>query len=371
MLNFGSAKGSMLEFKGQSVVTPWDRLKKHIFESYPVYSGPRIDGFDNLLLKGLEYQKESEMVWIIDENAIEIEKATLREEFPWHYRPNGDGLNFIHEFPRSGKRTGRSYSWGDIKLVPTGGYAHGYLKNKIIGTNHDADFDIFMISFHEAEADRNFAKLKERFSDAQHVKNVEGIGEAHKECAKRSKTDMVYIVDADADVLGSFKFDYIPPLAKRSNTTYVWSARNPINGLEYGYGGIKLFPKQQLLEMGHNLPDFSTGVAFYQPVSDVSNVTNFNKDPYRTWRSAFRECVKLASKVNPNQVDKETIERLEAWTTIDNGARFGRYCIKGALEGKTYGEENKDNVEALNKINDFEWLREQFVESMKKRISAD
>ena len=72
--------------------------------------------------------------------------------------------------------------------------------------------------------------------------------------------------------------------------------------LEYGYGGVKLFPRAQLITLGHELPDFTTGVAHYQPVSDVSNITRFNKDPYRTWRSAFRECVKLASKINPNQV---------------------------------------------------------------------
>ena len=91
---------------------------------------------------------------------------------------------------------------------------------------------------------------------------------------------------------------------------------------------------------------FTTGVNLSNP-SDVSNITRFNKDPYRTWRSAFRECVKLASKVNPNQKTAESNERLEAWCTIDNGERFGRYCIKGALEGKAYGLENKDNVEAL------------------------
>ena len=132
---------------------------------------------------------------------------------------------------------------------------------------------------------------------------------------------------------------------------------------------MKLFPKKQLQELGHILPDFTTGVSFYQPVADVSNITRFNKDPHPTWRSAFRECVKLASSVNPNQKQAETNARLEAWCTVDNGERFGRYCIKGALEGKAYGLENKDNVEALNKINDYEWLREQFVESMKKKIT--
>ena len=39
---------------------------------------------------------------------------------------------------------------------------------------------------------------------------------------------------------------------------------------------------------------------------------------------------------------------------------FGEYAIAGAIAGREYGETNKDNMEALNKINDFDWLDEQF-----------
>lgn len=355
-------KSNLFDYKGQTVIGPWDRLKKYIFNSYPILVTERIDDQQELIDIATEYQGKTDMVWIVDEG------RKPRADFPWHYRPSDVGRDFIHTFPRSVKRTGRPVGWGDVKLVPTGGFAHGEYKNKIISGYHEADFDIFMISYHEAEADNNFAKLKQRFPDAKHVKNVEGIGNAHKECARQSTTEMIYIVDADADVMNHFNFDYIPPMSKRKNTTYVWSARNPINDLEYGYGGIKLFPREQVLEMGHQLPDFTTGAAFYQPISDVTCITKFNKDPYRTWRAAFRECVKLSSRINPNQVDEETQNRLDTWCTVDNGGRFGRYCIKGAVEGREYGEENRDDVEALNKINDFEWLREQFVASMKKKI---
>lgn len=33
-----------------------------------------------------------------------------------------------------------------------------------------------------------------------------------------------------------------------------------------------------------------------------------------------------------------------------------KYAIAGAKQGKHYGETNKDDVEALKKINDFDWL---------------
>ena len=41
--------------------------------------------------------------------------------------------------------------------------------------------------------------------------------------------DWKAVVDADADIMGDFSFDYIPPMSSRKNTTFVWSARNPIN----------------------------------------------------------------------------------------------------------------------------------------------
>jgi hypothetical protein len=357
-------KNNQREYVGQNVVTPWDRLKRFMFDSYPIIKTPiRLKDEDDILDVASKYAGEADMAWVV------FDEIEVNPKFPWHYRPRDIGKKFIHTFPRVVKRTNRPVSWGDVRLVPTNGVSHGEVENKLVASFHVAEFDIFMISYHEAEADENFQKLKNRFKDAQHVKNVEGIGNAHKRVGELAKTEMVYIVDADADIMGDFSFDYIPPMSKRKNTTYVWSARNPVNGLEYGYGGVKLFPKVQLLDLGHELPDYTTSASFYQPISDVSNITRFNKDPYRTWRSAFRECVKLASSVNPNQKQKETDERLETWCTTDVGARFGRYCLKGALEGKEYGIANKDDNEALVKINDFEWLREQFVASMKKRVT--
>lgn len=355
-------QSQLFDFAGQNIISPFDRLKKYIFASYPIIESDSLLDNDALLERASEHADEASMVW------VKRTKAVIRDDFPWHWRPSGIGQQFIHLFPKVIKRTGRTVGRGDLKLVPTGMVAHGNVDNNIICSYNDIDFEVFMISYHEEEADSNFAKLKQRFPDAKHVKNVKGIGNAHKECGERSETEMCYIVDADTIINDDFNFDFMPPMNKRKSTTYVWFARNPINDLAYGYGGIKLFPKQQLIEMGHELPDFSTGSAFYQPIKDVASVTAFNKDPFRTWRSAFRECVKLASAVNPNQKQAETDERLETWCTVDNGGRFGRYCIKGANEGKAYGIEHANDVDALNKINDFEWLREQFVASMKNNI---
>jgi len=213
-------RSALFDYKGQTVITPWDRLKKHIFQSYPIHMTDRVITEDHLLEIAREYEDRADMIWIVDQSIKTV------ADFPWHYRPSDLGRNFIHEFPRVTRRSKRPMLWGDVRLVPTGGVAHGTFKNKIIATYHEADFDIVMLSYHESEADANYQRLVARFPDIKHVKNVKGIAEAHREAARIAETEMVWIIDADADILPSFNFDYIPPMANRKNTTYSWFARS-------------------------------------------------------------------------------------------------------------------------------------------------
>jgi hypothetical protein len=94
----------------------------------------------------------------------------------------------------------------------------------------------------------------------------------------------------------------------------------------------------------------------------ISNITAFNTDPFNTWRSAFRECCKLSSKIIDRQKDNETEERLKTWCTVGVDREFGNWAIQGAIAGSTYGTENKNNPDALKLINDFNWLRNKFNE---------
>jgi len=113
--------------------------------------------------------------------------------------------------------------------------------------------------------------------------------------------------------------------------------------------------------MDTSRPDMTTSVSSkFKAVQEISNVTGFNTDPFNTWKSAFRECVKLSSKVIDRQKNNETEERLRIWQTVGKSRPFGEYAILGATAGAVYGEQNKNNIDALKKINDFEWLKEQF-----------
>jgi uncharacterized protein with ATP-grasp and redox domains len=95
----------------------------------------------------------------------------------------------------------------------------------------------------------------------------------------------------------------------------------------------------------------------------VSNITAFNTDPFSTWRSAFRECAKLAAGTIKNQIADETTDRLDTWCNTAIGP-YADYALSGARAGKQYGENNKTNPTALRLINDRVWLKERFDEQI-------
>jgi hypothetical protein len=221
-----------------------------------------------------------------------------------------------------------------------------------IGVKID-QFDVVFISYNEPNAEANWYRLLEKFPKALRVKNVKGIFEAHKRAAEIARTPMFYVVDGDAEILDSFKFDFQPNIFDM-DCVHLWTSRNPINGLEYGYGGVKLFPRQLLLDAVTWTVDLTTGLGKLKLVDKVSNMTAFNTDAFNTWRSAFRECAKLAASNDP-----AAEERLTTWCNHATGEfKFEALC--GAQAGRIYGSANAGNLNQLKTINDYEWMKNEF-----------
>jgi len=220
-------------------------------------------------------------------------------------------------------------------------------------------FDIIFVSYNEPNADSNWERLIDRFPFAKRVHGVKGIQQAHIQAAKKCYTKMFWVIDGDSEILDTFNFDI--PFDVRDTGAYVYRANNPINGLEYGNGGIKLLPRQLTVDMDTSSVDMTTSITrHFFPIDIVASVTRFNTDPFNTWKSAFRECVKLSSRVIDYQVDYETAQRLETWCTVKEDQPFSEWCIKGALDGREYGSANIGNQLAIAKINDFNWLEEKW-----------
>ena len=96
-----------------------------------------------------------------------------------------------------------------------------------------------------------------------------------KACAEQCDTKMFWVVDADAEVTESFNFDYIPDVYDEE--VVPMASKNPINGLEYGYGGApNCFPQKWLKTQTLGI-DFTTG-----PAEDLSSMRRgFSKLYYK------------------------------------------------------------------------------------------
>ena len=243
-------------------------------------------------------------------------------------------------------------------------------------------FRIVFISYNEPEADKNWADLKNRFPSAVRIHGVKGIHNAHKQAAERLDTYLqsmlsitnnqtqqiknghFWVVDGDSIISNDFNFE--PPDEIWPNAVYVYRAQNPVNGLSYGYGGIKLLPIKETANMELDNIDMTTAISKnFFVVDQVASITNFNTDPFNAWKSAFRECVKLSSKIINGQIDAETEKRLDTWCNVytDDTIPNVVWTLEGARDGRVYGANNKDNPKALKLINDFKWLQDQFANS--------
>jgi hypothetical protein len=212
--------------------------------------------------------------------------------------------------------------------------------------------DVVFISYHELNAETNWQRLLEKAPNAKRVAGVDGIFEAHKAAAKLAKTDMFFVVDADAYLTDDWQFNFQPGIFDR-DCTYVWNSKNPVTNLTYGYGGVKLFNRSKVRSLKSWGTDLTLSVNKNLTVMEqVSNITQFNTSEYNTWKAAFRECAKLAKKI-----DAESLSRLEAWVTPNESADFSKWAKLGAEQGISFARNNSD----ITRVNDYKWLKQEFI----------
>jgi hypothetical protein len=227
-------------------------------------------------------------------------------------------------------------------------------------------FDVVFISNGEPNAEDNWQRLLTICPEAKRVDGVSGIWQAHYEAAKLVNTDMFYVVDADAWIVDTFDFTCAAEDIDHW-CAHVYYSINPVNDLCYGYGGVKLFPTHVFVERSmrehHVQPvrdqyvDMTSSLgAGLKVIPTISNITRFNTDPFSSWRSAFRECAKMVSRSIDGQVNKETEYRLNTW--LSKG--LDPHVLAGAAAGHVFGTAHRDNPEMMQKINNYEFLKEMF-----------
>ena len=314
------------------------------------------------LLKQLEALKETsrgDYFYTIDPD------VTPLPDFKYSYTPQLDGLCKTHAWQRSNPRTNKTHSYGGIRLwhkdiqgltsddIKLNKMPRGTLQYVKATASEYKPYHIVLITYKQD----NYAELLSKLPEGTLlVKDVEGIFNAHQQASNAVDTSMFWVVDGDADVVDDFDFSYIPDVYDQ-DVTHVWNSTNPVTGDTYGYGGVKLFNTNQVRGATTWGIDFTTGLGKrFKVMPEVACTTRFNTDAYSTWRSAFRECVKLATSSDP-----DAQARLGAWLHPVPDAYFRSEAKLGAEMGNDYAGRNRGNTVALELINDYEWLEAQWT----------
>jgi hypothetical protein len=222
--------------------------------------------------------------------------------------------------------------------------------------------DIVFISYDEPQADQNYQLLVKRFPQAKRVHGVDGMEHALRAAAQLSSTPWFFAVFAKTRLHENWDFGFTPD-RWQAPKHYIFQAENASNGLCYGHMGIILYHTQTVLHAPEwdeiSGLDYTMSFAT-ESIPLVSVYGEFATDPYRAWRTAFRETAKLTQWYLENGC-VETAYRIHTWCNHAQG-QHAEWVLRGANDGVNYYQDHADNQDALKKMFRWEWLSEHFQE---------
>ena len=223
-------------------------------------------------------------------------------------------------------------------------------------------YDVIFVSNGELNAESNWERLQQVSTIApKRIDGVNSIHAAYQKAAELATTEHFFLVDADNEVNVDFDFQsFVYPDKFRAIPHVVtWRTRNNVNSLIYGHGGITLYPTEFLRDTSRVGADVAQGLGIpVRSLCYVGSVHAFDFNAYNTWRTAFREAVKLRKSADRNTCPNAGW-RLQVWESESNG-EFGRYSVLGAKMGSTF---IRDFPERMNLINNEAGLKQLYVES--------
>jgi len=121
--------------------------------------------------------------------------------------------------------------------------------------------------------------------------------------------------------------------------------------------GVIAYNKRLVLETLESGLDFTLSQK-HTVIPELSAIAYFNADPWMTWRTAFREVLKLKLFMETSPTI-ETEHRLNTWLTVANGDN-AEWCLRGAKDAINYYNEVNGNNNKLMLSFDWPWLAQRF-----------
>jgi hypothetical protein len=213
-----------------------------------------------------------------------------------------------------------------------------------------ADLDVIYLSYDEPQKEEFWAKIKNTIPWARRVDGVKGSDAAHKAAAESSSTERFILIDGDNlpdEQFFNLTLEF--PDERWEQAVFRWRARNHINGLMYGNGGLSSWTRTFVKNMRtHENTDgrHETVVEFcfdplYWAMHDCYSTTYPNGSSFQAWRAGFREGVKMCLDrgQRPSVVDFQSrvyhrnLDNLTIWHNVGSDVENGSWAIAGARQG--------------------------------------
>jgi len=246
-----------------------------------------------------------------------------------------------------------------------------------------ADLDTIYLTYDEPQKEEFWTKIKNMVPWAKRVDGVKGSDAAHKAAAAVSDTEHFVLVDGDNLPDPAFFNLQLTLDDNNKSCVFRYRARNHINGLMYGNGGLSIWTREFANNMRtHENSDGSndTAVEFcfdpkYIAMHDCYSTTYPNGSAFQAWRAGFREGVKMCldrgSKPSvtefKDRVHSRNLDHLTIWQNVGADVENGMWAIAGARQG-TYNTMLSDWD--YTEVQDFEKLKD-YWDSTAHKFTAD
>jgi hypothetical protein len=213
-----------------------------------------------------------------------------------------------------------------------------------------ADLDCIYLSYDEPQKEEFWVKIRNMVPWARRVDGVKGSDAAHKAAAAASDTERFVLIDGDN--LPDEKFFNLTLELKDDryeSAVFRWRARNHVNGLMYGNGGLSSWTRSFVNTMKtHEITDGrdETVVEFcfdplYWAMHDCYSTTYPNGSARHAWRAGFREGVKMCLNKGSkptvtefrDRVHQRNLDHLTIWHNVGADVDYGLWSIAGARMG--------------------------------------
>jgi hypothetical protein len=228
-----------------------------------------------------------------------------------------------------------------------------FIKNgkKLPMTSIDiADLDCIYLSYDEPQKEEFWVKIRNMIPWARRVDGVKGSDSAHKAAAEASDTERFILIDGDnIPDERFFNLTLEFPDEQWQQAVFRWRARNHVNGLMYGNGGLSSWTRGFVQTMNtHENTDGreDTQVEFcfdplYWSMHDCYSTTFPNGSAKHAWRAGFREGVKMCLDKGRrpsvtefrDRVHRRNLDHLTIWHNVGRDVEHGTWAIAGARQG--------------------------------------